>query len=62
MVQKNVTVTVTYDENGRVTGASGGDATALRIARQKTFPGRKTWISDGDDSHQLASAPLYIGV
>jgi len=31
-------VTVTYDENGRVTAASGGDATALRIARQKRFP------------------------
>jgi hypothetical protein len=38
---KNVTVTVTYDENGRVTGASGGDATALRIARQKRFPAGK---------------------
>ena len=36
--QKKVTVTVTYDENGRVTQASGGDATALRIARQKRFP------------------------
>lgn len=35
---RNVTVTVTYDENGRVTGASGGDATALRIARQRRFP------------------------
>ena len=35
---KKVTVTVTYDENGRVTQASGGDATALRIARQKRFP------------------------
>src|SRR6185503_5129722 len=38
---RNVTVTVTYDENGRVTGASGGDATALRIARQKRFPAGK---------------------
>jgi hypothetical protein len=38
---KRVTVTVTYDENGRVTGASGGDATALRIARQKRFPAGK---------------------
>ena len=38
---KSVTVTVTYDENGRVTGASGGDATALRIARQKRFPAGK---------------------
>jgi hypothetical protein len=35
---KRVTVQVTYDENGRVTGASGGDPTALRIARQKRFP------------------------
>lgn len=35
---KKVTVQVTYDENGRVTGASGGDAMALRIARQKRFP------------------------
>ncbi len=35
---KRATVTVTYDENGRVTAASGGDATALRIARQKRFP------------------------
>jgi hypothetical protein len=35
---RKVTVTVTYDENGRVTQASGGDATALRIARQKRFP------------------------
>ena len=32
---------VTYDENGRVTQASGGDATALRIARQKRFPAGK---------------------
>jgi hypothetical protein len=38
---KNVTVQVTYDENGRVTGASGGDATALRIARQRRFPAGK---------------------
>lgn len=35
---KRVTVQVTYDENGRVTAASGGDANALRIARQKRFP------------------------
>lgn len=35
---KKVVVQVTYDENGRVTQASGGDATALRIARQKRFP------------------------
>jgi Domain of unknown function (DUF4388) len=35
---KRVTVTVSYDESGRVTQASGGDATALRIARQKRFP------------------------
>ncbi|HMF56793.1 MAG TPA: DUF4388 domain-containing protein [Pyrinomonadaceae bacterium] len=33
-----ITVQVTYDENGRVTQASGSDATALRIARQKRFP------------------------
>ena len=38
---KRVTVQVTYDENGRVTQASGGDATALRIARQKRFPAGK---------------------
>ncbi len=35
---KRAVVTVTYDENGRVTAASGADATALRIARQKRFP------------------------
>ena len=35
---KRMVVTVTYDESGRVTQASGGDATALRIARQKRFP------------------------
>src|SRR5215471_11585208 len=35
---KKVVVQVTYDENGRVTGASGNDPTALRIARQKRFP------------------------
>ena len=35
---KKATVQVTYDENGRVTQASGGDATALRVARQKRFP------------------------
>ena len=38
---KKVAVTVTYDEAGRVTQASGGDATALRIARQKRFPAGK---------------------
>ena len=38
---KMVTVQVTYDEAGRVTQASGGDATALRIARQKRFPAGK---------------------
>ncbi|MFS8085803.1 MAG: DUF4388 domain-containing protein [Acidobacteriota bacterium] len=38
---KKVTVQVFYDENGRVTQASGGDATALRIARQKRFPAGK---------------------
>jgi hypothetical protein len=35
---KTVTVQVTYDENGRVTQASGGDGMAQRIARQKRFP------------------------
>jgi len=35
---KKAVVQVTYDENGRVTGASGSDPTALRIARQKRFP------------------------
>ena len=39
--QKKVTVTVTYDESGRVTQASGGDAGAIRIARQKRFPAGK---------------------
>ena len=38
---KTTTVQVTYDEAGRVTGASGGDANALRIARQKRFPAGK---------------------
>jgi hypothetical protein len=38
---KTVSVQVTYDEAGRVTQASGGDATALRIARQKRFPAGK---------------------
>ena len=38
---REVTVQVTYDENGRVTQASGNDATALRIARQKRFPAGK---------------------
>jgi Domain of unknown function (DUF4388) len=35
---KKVTVQVSYDENGRVTQASGADPNALRIARQKRFP------------------------
>jgi len=39
--QKKVVVTVAYDESGRVTQASGGDPTALRIARQKRFPAGK---------------------
>ena len=38
---KKVTVSVTYDESGRVTQASGGDASAIRIARQKRFPAGK---------------------
>jgi hypothetical protein len=38
---KKITVTVTYDETGRVTQASGGDASAVRIARQKRFPAGK---------------------
>ena len=38
---KKITVTVTYDESGRVTQASGGDASAVRIARQKRFPAGK---------------------
>jgi hypothetical protein len=35
---KKVTVTVTYDESGRVTQASGGNASAIGIARQNRFP------------------------
>jgi hypothetical protein len=35
---KKVAVTVTYDESGRVIQASGGDPSAIRIARQKRFP------------------------
>ena len=35
---RKVFVTVTYDESGRVVQASGGDPSALRIARQKRFP------------------------
>jgi Domain of unknown function (DUF4388) len=35
---KRVAVTVTYDESGRVVQASGADASAIRIARQKRFP------------------------
>jgi hypothetical protein len=38
---KKITVAVTYDESGRVTQASGGDASAVRIARQKRFPAGK---------------------
>ena len=38
---RKATVQVTYDENGRVTQASGVDVTALRIARQKRFPAGK---------------------
>ena len=38
---KRITVTVFYDESGRVTQASGGDASANRIARQKRFPAGK---------------------
>ena len=38
---KKVAVTVTYDESGRVIQASGGDASAVRIARQKRFPAGK---------------------
>ena len=39
--RKKITVAVTYDESGRVTQASGGDASAVRIARQKRFPAGK---------------------
>jgi hypothetical protein len=35
---KRISVTVSYDESGRVTQASGGDPSAIRIARQKRFP------------------------
>jgi hypothetical protein len=42
---KMVSVTVTYDESGRVTSASGGDPTALRIARQKRFPPGKGGVA-----------------
>jgi len=38
---KKITVTVNYDESGRVTQASGADASAVRIARQKRFPAGK---------------------
>lgn len=38
---KRVTVTVSYDESGRVTQASGADSTAVRIARQRRFPAGK---------------------
>ena len=46
-------MTVTYDESGRVTQASGGDPNALRIARQKRFPPGKGWIGDSYDPDQL---------
>lgn len=42
---KTTAVQVTYDEAGRVTSASGGDANALRIARQKRFPKGKAGSS-----------------
>lgn len=42
---KMVTVTVTYDESGRVVSASGGDPAALRIARQKRFPAGKGGVA-----------------
>ena len=48
-------MTVTYDESGRVTQASGGDANALRIARQKRFPGQSRF-GDDYDSDQLVSS------
>jgi hypothetical protein len=38
---KRISVTVSYDESGRVTQASGADAGAIRIARQKRFPAGK---------------------
>jgi hypothetical protein len=38
---REVTVQVTYDDNGRVIQASGADAEALRIARQRRFPAGK---------------------
>jgi hypothetical protein len=42
---KMVTVQVSYDENGRVTQASGADATATRIARQRRFPTGKPGVA-----------------
>jgi hypothetical protein len=42
---KMVTVTVTYDESGRVVSASGSDPAALRIARQKRFPAGKGGVA-----------------
>ncbi len=38
---RKVSVQVSYDESGRVIQASGGDPTAVRIARQKHFPSGK---------------------
>lgn len=38
---KEISVHVIYDEYGRVTDAFGGDAEALRIARQRRFPAGK---------------------
>ena len=38
---KEVSVQVIYDESGRVTDAFGGNAEALKIARQKRFPAGK---------------------
>ena len=38
---KEVTVQVIYDESGRVIDAFGGNAEALRIARQRRFPAGK---------------------
>jgi hypothetical protein len=52
---KRVVVTVTYDESGRVTQASGGDANALRIARKNVFH-QARWIGNSRDSDQLIIA------
>jgi len=48
--RKKATVQVTFDENGRVTQASGGDATALRIARLETLSCREGWFGHSHDS------------